>query len=604
MVERNQEIFHPITLEDRDWINKKLAEENLNACEYTFANNFIWAEVYHVQVGEIGYCGVIQYQEEGEVRYSFPFGNGDRKAAVQELLDICSTQGYPLRLYPVCEKQRQELIEWFPGKFEIDSDRADSDYVYTVEKLSTLRGKKLHGKRNHIARFMDDGDWKYEAMTEKNIDECRKMAKKWIKMRSEKWNEQMEQEMGALEKAFAQFYELELVGGVLYKSDKMVAFSIGERLNKDTFVVHFEKAYPDLQGAYPMINQQFVLHEAQEFAFVNREEDTGDLGIRKAKLSYYPDMLIKKYHALESSVVFACEQDRESITQIWKSCFGDSNEYIALYLSNRFETENMLVIYEDKKPVSMASMLPVQVTIDGQKRAARYVYAVATLPAYRGKGYASKIINYASKKYKEPLLLQPAQESLERYYTKLGFTKTFQESPCWLYHNSKAQIGYGQDTRKEDCAKSELRKADIEDWQQKQMNGTTISNLNGWEVTKATPAEYKKIRDQYFEKEGYVEWDEQAVAYAMMENEFCHGLTLKLTQNERTAVVMYRVEGKCLKIVETTLSEKELGALLGELLIYTNTTKAYAQNAGGMIRLPEKEKLWEFEEGYLNLTLA
>ena len=78
--------------------------------------------------------------------------------------------------------------------------------------------------------------------------------------------------------------ELGLVGGVLRRDGQIVAFSIGERLNSETFVVHFEKAYPDLQGAYPMINQQFVLHECEGYAYVNREEDTGDPGLRKAKL--------------------------------------------------------------------------------------------------------------------------------------------------------------------------------------------------------------------------------------------------------------------------------------------------------------------------------
>ena len=331
-------------------------------------------------------------------------------------------------------------MEWFPGEFEIYSDRADADYVYTTEKLTSLKGKKLHGKRNHIARFMDDGDWRYEPMTQQNIPECRRMAKEWASLRADKWNDDMEQEIGVLEVAFTNFNELGLTGGVLYKVDKMVAFTIGEALNEDTFVVHFEKAFPDLQGAYPMINQQFVLHAAQDFQYVNREEDTGDLGLRKAKLSYYPEILLKKYWAQESRVVFANERNPEELIYLWQQCFHDDKAYIEMYLEHRFEKENMLVIYEDSRPVSMASLLPVQVTINGNKENARYVYAVGTLPAYRKKGYASQILRHAVEKYDEPLILQPADRDLQEYYEKQGFVDAFGESPCWIYADRKSVV--------------------------------------------------------------------------------------------------------------------------------------------------------------------
>ena len=125
--------------------------------------------------------------------------------------------------------------------------------------------------------------------------------------------------------------------------------------------MHFEKAYPDLQGAYPMINQQFVLHECEGYAYVNREEDTGDPGLRKAKLSYYPDILLPKYELEESRVVYADpERDAPYIQEIWQKCFGDEEDYIQFYLKHRMTRENMLVIFRDGRPVSMASFLPVQ----------------------------------------------------------------------------------------------------------------------------------------------------------------------------------------------------------------------------------------------------
>jgi hypothetical protein len=594
MLEKEKNIFHPISLADRGWINDKLKEDDLNACEYTFANNFIWAKVYDVQVGEIDGCGVIRYREHENYEYSFPFGNGDKKAAIELLKGICNAHNHELKLYPIVDKDRKQLLEWFPGEFEVDMDRSDFDYVYTVEKLSTLRGKKLHGKRNHIARFMDDNDWRYETMTRDNIDQCRKMAREWISMREEKWNDEMQQEIEVLEIAFSNFEELGFVGGVLYKQEKIVAFTIGERLNSDTMVVHFEKAYPSLQGAYPMINQQFVLHEAQDYTYVNREEDTGDLGLRKAKLSYYPDILLKKYGAKQSHVVFANENDREAIINIWQECFGDDRKYIEMYLDNRFETENMLVIHEAGRPVSMASFLPVEITVNGERISSKYVYAVATLPEYRKKGYASEIIKHAFEKYAEPLILQPESEKLVKYYEKLGFVKAFNESPCWMCDGK--------------CSEISAAGYDLEQGMPQ--------TLGKYKVSEASAEEYKSVRDRVFDREGYVQWDLKSLEYAIRENEFCGGKTLCLLDKasgekaDAGEIIMYRTEEDACKskarlnIIETTLEDKDLYDLLQELMRYTDTSVAFAQNGGGMILLPDSLKDWKCMEGYLGLTLG
>lgn len=578
MLEKEKLTFHPISLEDRDWMTQKLKEDDFAACEYAFANNFMWSEVYEVEVGQAFDCGIIRYRMSGNFEYSFPFGNGDKKKAIELLRGICAAHKHKLRMYPIEERERRLLIEWFPGEFELDADRGDFDYVYTVEKLSTLRGKKLHGKRNHIARFKDDNDWSYEPLSRENMDECREMAKLWIDQREEKWNEEMEQEMRVLEKAFVYFDELGLFGGVLRKKNEIVAFTMGERLNSNTMVVHFEKAFPELQGAYPMINQQFVLHEGQEFTYVNREEDTGDLGLRKAKLSYYPDILLKKYIAVESHVVFANETEQEQIMNIWKQCFGDTSEYIQMYLEKRFETENMLVIHEDGKLVSMASFLPVQVTMNGELVEARYVYAVGTLPEYRRKGYATEIIRYAFEKYQMPLLLQPAEEALEQYYAGMGFIKAFAASPCW-----SLEVGSM--------------------YEDSEMTEVSEMTAGEWSLQTIQAKEYKTLRDIRFAGEGYVAWDEQAIWYAIEENAFCEGKTWKLVREGREELLMYRIEDGKLCIVETTLEEDELRKLLPEIMQQEGCKRAFAANAGGMILLPETIA-WEEKNGYLNLTLG
>lgn len=570
--------FHEITLADREWMNARLAEDNRNACEYTFANNYIWRDVYQVEVTEVYGCLVIRFSENGKYCYSYPVGDGDKKAAITLLMELCKQNGEKLTMSPLLEKDREQLLEWFPRQFIIEPDRDSFDYIYSREKLVSLAGKKLHGKRNHIARFKDGGDWSYEPMTDDNLEECRTMTYTWIKMRSEKWNEEMEQEVMVLHEAFDHMEELGLVGGVLRREGEIVAFSMGERLNDDTIVVHFEKAFPEMQGAYPMINQQFVINACEGYDYVNREEDTGDLGLRKAKLSYYPEILLKKYVATESDVVYAePERDKEQITQIWERCFGDDKEYISFYLENRMTEANMLVACEDGKIVSMASFLPVQYMCEGAYIDARYVYAVATLPEYRGKGLARRILQFAREHYGQPLILAPAEESLMNYYEALGFVKAFPDTKKRVENDLTAL----------ECKTDEM-----------ELDMETIS-----------AKEYLRLRDERCERDGYVRWDEEALSYAMDLCAHFGGRTvaIKIADEEdaRKEILMYEAEGDTLTIVETSLDEEILSELLPALMLETQTSKVEYGQLAGMIWMPDAMRdVCVGQQGYLALTLG
>ncbi len=568
--------FHEITLADKTWMDARFAEDDRNACEYTFANNFIWRKVYQVEVTEICECLVIRFVENKKYCYSYPVGAGDKKAAIERLLFICEQEKYPLVMSPLSEIDRQQLMKWFPGKFLIEADRDDFDYIYAREKLTSLAGKKLHGKRNHIARFKDGGDWSYEPMTDEKLEECRTMTYSWIKMRSDKWNEEMEEEIMVLHEAFDHMKELGLVGGVLRREGAIVAFSMGEPLNSDTFVVHFEKAYPDMQGAYPMINQQFAINACEGYDYVNREEDTGDPGLRKAKLSYYPEILLKKYVAIQSDIVYANrDREGEQIEKIWETCFGDEKEYIRFYMEHRMTEENMLVIHEDGKAVSMASFLPVRYLCEGEYVEARYVYAVATLPEYRGRGLAKRILMFAHEHYGQPLILAPAEESLMHYYETLGFRKAFPDTRAWM-----------KDTL---AALEWTENVDVTDM-----------------IKPLTTQEYVQIRDEKCAKEGYVRWDENAVRYAI---ELCEHYgggagAVESAEGERD-ILMYEKDDDTLVILETSLGTRALQELLPHLLKETGTSRASYGQMPGMIWLPEAmEKTKISEQGYLALTLG
>ena len=170
-----------------------------------------------------------------------------------------------------------------------------ADYVYETEKLATLAGKKLHGKRNHINKFMKlYPDWSYESIDDGNVEECFQMALKWRNLNGCDDDTEKNAEMCVTLNSLRLYKELGLRGGILRVNGEIAAFSLGEPVCSDTFVVHIEKAFADIEGAYPMINQQFVQHECMDYTYVNREDDAGSEGLRKAKLSYRPAFMVDK----------------------------------------------------------------------------------------------------------------------------------------------------------------------------------------------------------------------------------------------------------------------------------------------------------------------
>jgi hypothetical protein len=232
--------------------------------------------------------------------YSIPVGHGDLQAVAARLREDAHQRGWPLRLVAVPANKKEWLEEQFPGRFIFASNRDWADYIYTAESLRTLAGKKLHGKRNHINRFLENNpDWRYEPIGPDNIDECIEMNRQWCIANHCEENESAQIEACSAKRALQNFEALGLRGGLLRVEGRVIAYSFGHPLGGDTFDVRVEKAFSEIQGAYPMMNQQFVLHNCEGFTYVNREDDTGDEGLRQAKLSYRPAILMEKYTATE-----------------------------------------------------------------------------------------------------------------------------------------------------------------------------------------------------------------------------------------------------------------------------------------------------------------
>ena len=291
--------FHKIELEDKEQIERYLQKKIYRSCDLVFPNIYLWSRKYPTQYTIVEDTLIFRgIGEGGRPSITFPAGELEQvRKALQVMFSWFKEQKANVRMHLVQEKEFALLDSWFPGKFQIEYDRDIADYVYEAEKLATLAGKKLHSKRNHVNRFQENNpEWVYESITPENVEDCFQMALKWREEMQCEIDVEKRDEMCVTLNALRLMEELNLKGGLLRArpQGEVIAFTVGEPLSEDTFVVHIEKAYASIQGAYPMINQQFVLHEAQDFKYVNREEDTGAEGLRKAKLSYRPAFLVEK----------------------------------------------------------------------------------------------------------------------------------------------------------------------------------------------------------------------------------------------------------------------------------------------------------------------
>lgn len=284
--------WNDIKFEDKEIFERFYQYKTSRGCELSFSNNFLWVPHYGTKWNIIENCLVFYSPNRDSV--SFPIGEKPY-VAIEALLKYYEEREKAFAMHLVTTEQFEALDKQYPDKFVIELQRDVADYIYEAESLGTLAGKKLHAKRNHINRFVQNyPEWSYEKITEENLEECLEMAQKWRVQNKCDEDKEKSAEFCVTLRALKMREEIGLTGGLIRTKDGVVAFSLGAPLTDDTFVVHIEKAFADVQGAYPIMNREFVLNAAKGYKYINREEDLGEEGLRKAKLSYYPAILLEK----------------------------------------------------------------------------------------------------------------------------------------------------------------------------------------------------------------------------------------------------------------------------------------------------------------------
>lgn len=295
--------FKPLALEDRALFEGYLQSGGERGCEYSFVNLYLWGRQKAAILED---CMVFFSQFNRKSVYLFPVGSGDRKTVLDAIIQDAKERGIPCRLVGLTQDDCAQLEQLYPGRLRYHFDRDSFDYVYNIDDLADLKGRKFQRKRNHLNRFKQNNpDYRLEPICDENLPEVEALVNHWYELRlQENPHGDYHMERAAIKKALAQRQALGLEGLLLRTDAGVVAMTLGSRLREDTFDIHFEKALDIADGAYAAINNGFARYlrdKYPEVRFLNREDDLGLEGLRKAKLSYCPDHMVEKSwaHLLE-----------------------------------------------------------------------------------------------------------------------------------------------------------------------------------------------------------------------------------------------------------------------------------------------------------------
>lgn len=314
--------FKPITLEDKEVITSFTMPSDYRNCDFSFANMCSWRFLYDSEFAVVDGFLLIRFwiEDKSRVAYMMPLRSEKQTESLQyaiELLEADSLeQGHPLCMLGITPDAKEALEHVLPGGFFYIPERDYFDYIYLRENLALLKGKKYQSKRNHINNFKKQYTYEYIPITPEIVPQCLLLECQWYKSNhTEEDEEELSDERRSLTYALHHFDTLGLIGGAIRVAGEIVAFSFGAPVNHNTFAVHVEKADIRYDGAYTVINQEFASHLPEKFIYVNREEDLGIEGLRRAKLSYNPILLLEKSAAIKKPNLPASKKEEKNISK-------------------------------------------------------------------------------------------------------------------------------------------------------------------------------------------------------------------------------------------------------------------------------------------------
>lgn len=288
--------FRPIELEDKELLSAYLESTQPQISEYTFTNLYVWRKSDRPLLSRHGdtlLVKVLKCPDEREVLLP-PLGLREPLIELPEFIRELGKQEKIPPIYGISKDQAEALARI---GFSVKLDRDNSDYVYLIEDLIKLPGTKFHSKRQSIRRCLSERKCEYVPIDADIVELCLQLQEEWCNLANCRESLGLREEDQAIRETFLNYDKLNAFGAAVSVDGEIQAFTVGERLNKDTAVIHFEKANPKIRGLYQVINQWFCKNALADYKYVNREQDLGEPGIRRAKQSYHPHHMVEKYIA-------------------------------------------------------------------------------------------------------------------------------------------------------------------------------------------------------------------------------------------------------------------------------------------------------------------
>ena len=419
--------FRPLTADDTDRIRRDAWNGDRRGCDLSVANLIGWQFLFNTQIAEVEGQLVFRLHFFGDLAYIVPVIDIE---VIKALMEDSASLGQPFLMSGVTAQMAEALETAMPDVFDVDQNRDYSDYVYFREKLVNLSGRKLQSKRNHINKFLSlYPHYEYKPLTKDMIPDCLSLEKRWKAVQDdEEQADSQNMELRAMTRVFHRWDALGMIGGTIWVDGRLVAFTYGCPINHDTFDVCVEKADVAYEGAYTIINREFVRHLPEQYTYINREEDMGEEGLRKAKLSYHPDILQEKMMVREKSSGRQSgdgEAIRQECARLWQDTFHDPEEYVQTYFSKIYRSEDNICIKAGGKVIAALQTIPFTMLCEGRELPVSYISGVAVKDRYRGQNIGAELMHQAhfnlyNRKAAFAVLI-PAEPWLREWYGRLGY---------------------------------------------------------------------------------------------------------------------------------------------------------------------------------------
>lgn len=403
--------FKKITLDDKKYFQDDKLQDFL-LCDYCFTDLYMWQDMYNVELAYDEDTLYLRMMINGKKMYYPPITN-DFKKAYNNLKKYCQKENEELVFTCVTEQNKKYLMN--SDSFIFEEVFNNEDYIYELEPLQSLKGKKYKQKRNMVNSFLSVYQNRYviKDISDVSFDEINFFLQKWFLAHDELESKEEEK---AIFKAMNNRENLGITGFAIYIDDQLEGFSMGSYFNCE-FIVHFEKCNIDIHGLYQFVF--YTMCNLVKAKFINREEDLGLSGLRKAKLSYNPIKLEPSYNAflksnLQIEIKYAQEANIDVIKKMWNEAF-ESKEFDEYFFNNIFDIKNVLTYQINEKILGMVQLMFFDDWV--------YLYGATTALPFRGNMIMEHLIKNILQEYKNVVLI-PASEDLFAYYSRFGFIKT------------------------------------------------------------------------------------------------------------------------------------------------------------------------------------